>query len=55
MMIVGDATTCSVTSDNSRGVIYDRNFFIRQVTFLNIFVYSDLKDLAHTEDQGHIP
>jgi hypothetical protein len=36
MMIVGDATTWSITydrhSDNSRGVIYDCNNFIIQET-----------------------
>jgi hypothetical protein len=32
MMIVGDATTWSVTSDNSRGVICDPNVFIIQAT-----------------------
>jgi len=32
MTIVGDATTWSVTSDDSRGVIYDRNVFTIQVT-----------------------
>jgi hypothetical protein len=28
MTIVGDATTYSITSDDSRGVIYDHNNFI---------------------------
>ncbi len=32
MMIVGDATTWSVTSDNSRGVIYDHNTVLIQAT-----------------------
>ncbi len=32
MTIVGDATTCNATSDDSRGVIYDRNIFIIQAT-----------------------
>ncbi len=32
MMIVGDAATWSVTSDNSRGVIYNCNVFIIQTT-----------------------
>ena len=34
MMIVGDATTWSITSDNSKGVIYDCNIFIIQATVL---------------------
>ncbi len=33
-VIAGDATTWSVTFDNSRGVIYDRNIFIIQATGL---------------------
>jgi hypothetical protein len=32
MMIVGDATTWSVTSDDSRGVIYNCNIFIIEAT-----------------------
>ncbi len=32
MTIIGDATTWSVTSDNSRGVIYDRNIVKIQAT-----------------------
>jgi hypothetical protein len=28
-MIIGDATTWSITSDDSTGVIYDRNVFIK--------------------------
>jgi hypothetical protein len=32
MMIVGDATTWSITSDNSKGVIYNRNIFTVQAT-----------------------
>ncbi len=32
MTIVGDATTWNVTSDDSRGVIYDRNIFIIQAS-----------------------
>jgi hypothetical protein len=30
MMIIGDATTWSITSDDYRGVIYVRNIFIKQ-------------------------
>jgi hypothetical protein len=32
MMTVGDATTWSVTSDNSRGVIYDHNIVLIEAT-----------------------
>ncbi len=32
MTIVSDATTCSVNFENSKGVVYDRNFFIIQAT-----------------------
>ncbi len=32
MTIIGDATIWSITSDNYRGVIYDSNIFIKQVT-----------------------
>jgi hypothetical protein len=32
MTIIGDATTWSVTSDGSRGVVYDRNIFIIKAT-----------------------
>ncbi len=32
IMLIGDATTWSVTSDNSRGVIYNCNVFIIQAT-----------------------
>ena len=32
MMIAGEATTCTDTYDDSRGVIYDCNIFIVQAT-----------------------
>jgi len=32
MTIVGDATTWSITSDDYRGVIYNRNIFTIQAT-----------------------
>jgi hypothetical protein len=32
MMVIGDATTWSITSDNSRGVIYNHNIFMIQAT-----------------------
>jgi hypothetical protein len=46
MMIVGDATTYSVTSDYSRGVIYDRIIFIIEVT---VFLYYRTTGLVNTK------
>jgi len=36
MAVVGDATTWSITFDDSRGVIYDRNIFMIKVTDVSL-------------------
>jgi hypothetical protein len=41
IMIVGDATTWSVTSDNSRGVIYGHEIFIILATDIMVDPYLD--------------
>jgi hypothetical protein len=45
MTIVGDATTWSITSDNSRDVIYGFNIFIVQATDFSLFYYSPMTRL----------